>query len=218
MNNLITYNPIDIELPKFSQVKLNPILPNYELQQVSKDNIEDVFEHYQNPKSDTDDFKIEEPVTDKYIPKSKQEYVSKMTDAISKALEDNNIDPKVWTKYLVAQTCIESGWGKSSISTKYNNYSGIKGKGSGNVSTREWDPKRGYYTINSSFKKFNSMEDFADQYVKLLKNRFNAFKGTPQEYLKNIRDKNYFTEPLANYTRMFNGVLNTISKYETSIV
>ena len=46
------------------------------------------------------------------------------------------------------------------------------------VKTKEYSPERGYYTINDSFKSYASIDDFANDYVKILKN-MGAFNGTP---------------------------------------
>lgn len=209
----------------------------YNMNSISKSNISKVFDNYTDPSDfkegdlesilssmipesqDTsindDDFQLSEldetPIIKNYVPKNNKEYVEKMSNAISTALENNGIDPTIWTRYLVAQTCIESGWGRSSISTNGNNYGGIKGGNAKPITTREYDPSKGYYTVKSSFKRFNSVQDFADYFVKKLKNKFGAFNGTPQEYLKNIKNHGYFTEDLSKYTSSFNGVLKTIS-------
>lgn len=127
------------------------------------------------------------------------------------ALENNGINGDMWAPVLVAQTSIESNWGNE-FSRKNNNFAGIKGKGSGLVETREWDPKKGYYTIRDSFKSYPSVEAFADDYVKRLKNRFKAFDGTPEEFSKNIRSRGYFTAKLEDYQRMMNNRLNDVIK------
>lgn len=203
--------------------KLAPEVVDYEtmdIPELEEDNINDVFSPYSYLKSHIpieEDIEedIEDPIEDtkttNWIPKSREDYINIMGKALRNALINNNINPEIWTNYLLAQTALESNWGKSSISTKYNNYGGIKGTGSGSVSTREYSPQRGYYLTHSSFKSFNSVEDFADYFVKRLRDKFKAFSTTPGEYLKNIRKHGYFTAPLNDYSRTFNSILNSIS-------
>lgn len=203
--------------------KLAPEVVDYEtmdIPELEEDNINDVFSPYSYLKSHIpieEDIEedIEDPIEDtkttNWIPKSREDYINIMGKALRNALINNNINPEIWTNYLLAQTALESNWGKSSISTKYNNYGGIKGTGSGSVSTREYSPQRGYYSTHSSFKSFNSVEDFADYFVKTLRDKFKAFSTTPGEYLKNIRNRGYFTAPLNDYSRTFNSILNSIS-------
>lgn len=203
--------------------KLAPEVVDYEtmdIPELEEDNINDVFSPYSYLKSHIpveEDIEedIEDPIEDtkitNWIPKSREDYINIMGKALYNALNNNNINPEIWTNYLLAQTALESNWGKSSISTKYNNYGGIKGTGSDSVSTREYSPQRGYYSTHSSFKSFNSVEDFADYFVKTLRDKFKAFSTTPGEYLKNIRNHGYFTAPLNDYSRTFNSILNSIS-------
>lgn len=207
--------------------KLAPEVVDYEtmdIPELEEDNINDVFSPYSYLKSHIpieedieEDIEegIEDPIEDtkttNWIPKSREDYINIMGKALRNALINNNINPEIWTNYLLAQTALESNWGKSSISTKYNNYGGIKGTGSDSVSTREYSPQRGYYSTHSSFKSFNSVEDFADYFVKRLRDKFKAFSTTPGEYLKNIRNHGYFTAPLNDYSRTFNSILNSIS-------
>lgn len=203
--------------------KLAPEVVDYEtmdIPELEEDNINDVFSPYSYLKSHIpieEDIEegIEDPIEDtkttNWIPKSREDYINVMGKALRNALINNNINPEIWTNYLLAQTALESNWGKSSISTKYNNYGGIKGTGSDSVSTREYSPQRGYYLTHSSFKSFNSVEDFADYFVKRLRDKFKAFSTTPGEYLKNIGKHGYFTAPLNDYSRTFNSILNSIS-------
>lgn len=206
--NYVTYNKLAPEVMDYEIMDIPDIMEN---------NILEVFNPYsflkqQEITEDSVEQSIEEgKKTTNWTPRNKEDYINTMGKALYKALEDNGIDPNVWTKYLLAQTAIESNWGKSSISTKYNNYGGIKGRGSGLVSTREYNPNRGYYSTKDSFRSFDSVEDFADFFVKRLRDKFEAFSTTPENYLKNIRKNGYFTAPLNDYANTFNSVLNSIS-------
>lgn len=143
---------------------------------------------------------------------SKKDYIKTMYGYIYKALQDNGLDANKWAPILVAQTALESGWGNS-FSRRTNNYGGIKGKGSGRVSTKEWSPGKGFYTIKDEFKSYPTIQAFADDYVKLLKNRFNAFKGNVSDFVYNIRSRGYFTAPLSSYQKSIDSILQEVNKY-----
>ena len=145
--------------------------------------------------------------------KNRREYVETISPYIYQALQDNGLDADLWTPIVVAQTAVESGWGNE-FSRRNHNYGGIKGKGSGKVNTREYNPETGeYYTIQDEFKKYDSIEDFADDFVKRLKNRFNAFNNSPAEYVQNIKDRGYFTAPLSDYQNLIDSTLQEVNKY-----
>lgn len=57
----------------------------------------------------------------------------------------------------IAQACLESGWGKSELSLKYNNYFGMKGQGV-KMKTLEDDGKGNLYEVIDSFRSYPTME------------------------------------------------------------
>lgn len=142
--------------------------------------------------------------------KNNKDYAKTMYQHLYTALENNGIDGSTWAPILTAHTSIESGWGNK-FSREINNFGGIKGKGSRVVSTKEWSPSRGYYTIKDTFKSYPSIQAFADDYVKRLKNQFKAFDGSPADYLRNIRKHGYFTASLSEYQRLLDGRLQNIN-------
>ncbi len=141
---------------------------------------------------------------------NRQEYAKTMYNYLYKALENNGLDGETWAPILVAHTSIESNWGNN-FSKRHNNFAGIKGKGSGQVGTKEWSPTKGYYSTTSSFKSYPNISAFADDYVKKLKNRFNVFSGSPQQFLYNLKNKNYFTAKLSDYQNMMNSRLKIVN-------
>lgn len=143
---------------------------------------------------------------------TQKDYTNTMYHYLHEALENNGVDGDTWAPILVAHTAIESGWGND-FSKRNNNFGGIKGKGSGNLRTKEWSPQRGYYVTNDSFQSYSSIADFADNYVKKLKYKFNAFNGSTNDYLKNIRQKGYFTAKLSDYQKSLNKTLRDVNKY-----
>lgn len=205
-NNEISFDNIAVSLPDPLKTEIEAPI---------------IFDEYKTPDSPKKDTKIkEEPILNLKLPNTptkvtsfngKEGYAKTMYQYLYKALEDNGIDGDTWAPVLVAHTSIESGWGNK-FSRENNNFGGIKGKGSKVVSTNEWSPSRGYYPIKDTFKSYPSIQAFADDYVKKLKNTFKAFEGTPNDYLRNIKKRGYFTAPLSDYQRLLNGRLASINK------
>ena len=164
----------------------------------------DIPEEYNKETKELEE--IDNSETEKWIPKDRQDYIDTMGDALYKALQNNGISTD-WTDYLVAQTALESAWGKSSISIDNNNYGGIKGKGV-KAKTKEYNGE--YYSTDSEFKSYKSIDDFADDYVKLLKDKYDIFNSDPKKFTRVLKDKGYYTAPYSDYTRLFNGVLAMI--------
>lgn len=144
--------------------------------------------------------------------KSKEEYVRYLYPHIHKALQNNGLDADLWTPILIAQTAVETGWGNK-WSVQNNNYAGMKASKNDpkteKAATKEFINGR-YEVRYDNFIKFPSVQAFADRFVERLKNKFNAFKGSPSEYLSNIKSKGYFTAPLSDYNKIFNVCLKTV--------
>ena len=102
---------------------------------------------------------------------------------------------------IIAQAIVESGWGKSSLASKYHNYFGLKcgsswkGK-SVNMATKE-EYKVGTLTnIRDNFRVYDSMEDGVKGYFDFINTRRYAnLKGvrSPEEYVRRIKADGYAT-------------------------
>ena len=102
---------------------------------------------------------------------------------------------------IIAQAILESGWGKSSLASKYHNYFGLKcgsawkGK-SVNMATKE-EYKVGTLTnIRDNFRVFDSMEDGVKGYFDFINySRYANLKGVkdPEEYCRRIKADGYAT-------------------------
>lgn len=91
-------------------------------------------------------------------------------------------------KFLIAQLILESGWGRSTLFTKYNNIAGIKAvKGQNFISlpTNEYI-KGKKVRLNQNFAVYSSVKEGIEAYAKVLQNKY--FKGylnkttNPEEY------------------------------------
>lgn len=133
-----------------------------------------------------------------------KDFIIQMKPAFTEALTKRGLDPK-YADYLVAQSALESGWGKHQ-SGKFN-FGGIKGKGTVRK-TREVINGKDVY-INDSFRDFDSINDYADYHVNLLNNkRYNAFNSG--DFISSVVKGGYATDP--NYksilSKMYQQVAN----------
>ena len=101
---------------------------------------------------------------------------------------------------IIAQAAIESNWGRSALSAKYNNYFGIKAGKSWqgktvNMKTGEvFDGKN--VTINSNFRVYDSLADSIRDRNRLLRMpRYKAVElaDTPQKQAEAIKAAGYCT-------------------------
>lgn len=102
---------------------------------------------------------------------------------------------------IIAQAILESGWGRSSLASKYHNYFGLKcgsawkGK-SVNMATKE-EYKVGTLTnIRDNFRVYDSMEAGVKGYFDFINtSRYANLKGvkSPEEYVKRIKADGYAT-------------------------
>lgn len=102
---------------------------------------------------------------------------------------------------IIAQSILESGWGKSTLASKYHNYFGLKcgstwkGK-SVNMLTKE-EYKVGTMTsIRDNFRVYDSMEDGVKGYFDFINTRrYSNLKGVknPEEYALRIKFDGYAT-------------------------
>lgn len=132
----------------------------------------------------------------------KQDFINRFKPVIAQELSKQGINT-AYTNNLLAQLALESGWGTKQSGK--NNYGGIKGKSGTTTSTKEYINGQ-YQTRNQTFKDYNSLEDFIADYVRKLKDRFNAFSGG--DFISNVLKKGYATDP--NYAIKYKEVYNSI--------
>lgn len=137
-----------------------------------------------------------------------QDFVRDMTAAYTKALTAKGISTD-YAKMLVAQDALESNWGKSSLSKDFN-FGGIKAvEGTPFVEkeTKEHDSEKGMYTTKAKFRKFNSLDDYANYKINLLNGkRYQAFIGDPSQFYDRVKAGGYATDP--NYVEKLTKIYN----------
>ena len=138
-----------------------------------------------------------------------QDFVRDMTAAYTKALTAKGISTD-YAKMLVAQDALESNWGKSSLSKDFN-FGGIKAvEGTPFVEkeTKEHDSEKGMYTTKAKFRKFNSLDDYANYKINLLNGkRYQAFIGDPSQFYDRVKAGGYATDP--NYVAKLTNIYNS---------
>lgn len=94
---------------------------------------------------------------------SKKEFYAKYYPMVKDSVKGTPLHPET----VIAQMAIESGWGGSGLTSKYNNFFGVKGKGTPKLLTEE---ERGgkRESEKASFRAYDSAEDSIKDYVKLL--------------------------------------------------
>lgn len=102
---------------------------------------------------------------------------------------------------IIAQACIESGYGRSSLSAKYHNYFGLKcGSGwkgpSVNMSTKEEYTAGTLTSIRDNFRVYSDMDSGVRGYFEFIQYpRYSNLKTatTPRQYLEYIKADGYAT-------------------------
>lgn len=102
---------------------------------------------------------------------------------------------------IIAQAILESGWGGSTLASKYNNFFGLKCGGSWkgksvNMATKEVYSVGTLTDIRANFRVFDSIEDGVKGYFEFINySRYSNLKGVanPEEYCRLIKADGYAT-------------------------
>lgn len=111
---------------------------------------------------------------------------------------------------IIAQACIESGYGKSKLAAKYHNYFGMKcgSKWTGpsvNLSTKEEYTVGTLTTIKDNFRVYTTMAEGVSGYFDFISSsRYSNLKSaiTPKQYLEFIKADGYATSSTYVNTNM----------------
>lgn len=117
---------------------------------------------------------------------------------------------------IIAQACLESNYGKSSLAYKYHNYFGLKcgSKWTGarvNLKTKEEYKAGTMTTITDAFRVYNSMKEGVQGYFDFINiNRYRNLKSatSSKNYIELIKKDGYATA--SNYV---NAVYSIVNKY-----
>lgn len=126
------------------------------------------------------------------------EFIEKIADCVDKYAYLYGIEVH---SPIIAQAILESGWGTSSLASKYHNYFGMKcgsswkGK-SVNFATKEEYTAGTLTKIRDNFRVYDSMEAGIKGYFDFINTkRYANLKGvkSPEEYVKRIKADGYAT-------------------------
>lgn len=123
----------------------------------------------------TNDFKLEFDVI-KTIKTKSNKSIYKLLPYVSVYDSSTMLD-------LLSEAVVESGFNGSTLSNKYNNYYGIKGKGI-DMNTKEYKGDSLYHCVQS-FRKFNSIEEC----VVFRVNRVRKMGTCPNSLYNNLKNK-----------------------------
>ncbi len=124
---------------------------------------------------------------------------------------------------IIAQACIESAYGTSSLGAKYHNYFGMKcgsswkGK-SVNLATKEEYTPGTLTNIKANFRAYDSMDEGIRGYFEFISaKRYANLKSakTPKEYLEMIKADGYATSSTYVNTNMSCVNKWNLAKYDT---
>ncbi len=132
--------------------------------------------------------------------------------AVAEAAQASQLDTHVPAAVTIAQAILESDWGQSLLSTKGQNYFGIKatkGPGpAGVLNMNTWEVMGGAnVTVNAGFKAYNNLYESVMDHGHFLADNARyaaAFKTSdPNEFARRIHAAGYATDP-AYSTKLIN--------------
>lgn len=147
--------------------------------------------------------------------KTQINFINEIKPIIKNAALKNGYNENV-VPAIVAQACLESNYGKSSLSSKYFNYFGLKcgsswtGK-SVNLLTKEEYTKGSITTIKDNFRVYSDMKSGVQGYFDFIKaSRYAKLKTakTAKQYLEYIKAAGYATS--STYVELCMKVVNSL--------
>lgn len=156
----------------------------------------------------------------------KIDYVRKVFGPAVMAGERLGVDPK----FLMGQAALESGWGKSELASKYNNYGGVKaraGQPSVQMSSME-GAGAAQKPVVSSFAVYENPSQFFENWTQFLSRpRYQEAREakTPQAYAYGLKRGGYYTDSAAKYanvlartTKDIDTIISNMDRLDPSII
>lgn len=154
-----------------------------------------------------------------------QAFIAKVADAAQTNQAIYNVPASV----TIAQAILETGWGGSNLSTKYNNYFGIKCTSTASphqlgcvtLTTTEYYPTatggtqikasfRTYRTVADSFKDHGRLLSTASRYAAAF-----AYTQNPDQFIREVRKGGYATDP--KYADTIISLMKTYKLYDYNL-
>ena len=151
---------------------------------------------------------------------TKQEFIEKIADYVEKYAYVYGI---LVHSPIIAQAILESGWGESTLASKYHNYFGLKcgskwTGGSVNLNTKEEYAAGTLTTIKDNFRTYSTMEEGVKGYFEFIQlARYQNLRDItdPQQYLETIKADGYATSSGYVKNTMELVTQYSLTKYDT---
>lgn len=133
---------------------------------------------------------------------TRQEFIEMVSDIVMRVNAKRNFP--LFSSVVIAQACLETGYGQSDRMMKSHAIFGIKATSSwkGKVystKTKECYDKVSFVTITDSFRAYNtfeeSIEDYFDLICKSSRYRKSLQANSPRQCIQAIKDGGYATDP-----------------------
>ncbi|MEO5889739.1 MAG: glucosaminidase domain-containing protein [Ferruginibacter sp.] len=144
-------------------------------------------------------------------------FISRYGIAAKNAAAGSNIFPET----ILTAAALESGYGESALSAKYNNFFGIKADSSWKgkyilYSTKEEDSSGKTYTVNAKFRVYDSAQESFSNYVKFVSGPRYIKAGvtvatTPIEQFAKLKAAGYATS--SKYVEMLTSIYKSVSSW-----
>lgn len=150
-----------------------------------------------------------------------KDFIDKYGTAIATAIRDTGL----FFPAVVAQKAYESGYGKSELASKYNNFGGVKNFGSlpnaGKVSLDTTEVKNGVRVkVKQPFATYPDPETAFRSYVEILKDpkkKYTDMKvftaSSPEEQIKRMVQAGYSTQSPENYLKGLQSIIDAARDY-----
>ena len=128
----------------------------------------------------------EEPLTQENTDLTKDEFIERLLPHAKEIQEGYGVLPSI----TIGQAILESNWGKSQLSSDYNNLYGIKAYGNQEkitLNTQEYVNEQ-WITIDGDFRVYDSWEASMDDHAMLF---VNGVDWSPEKYQKVLTATNY---------------------------
>lgn len=123
-----------------------------------------------------------------YVPDYVKTFIAKM----AKLVQNNK---EICPALIIAQSALETGWGRSTLCLECNNLFGIKATSDWKGETFEKDDAESYGTVKSEFRVYNSWEECIKDYISKIKKSYSEVIGESDYRLASLilRNKGYCT-------------------------
>lgn len=157
---------------------------------------------------------------------SKQSFIKEISSHAVAIQKKHRLLPSL----IIAQACLESGFGSSRLAKEGKNLFGIKGTYNGSfveMNTKEWDRKTGWFSVKAKFRKYPSWQDSIEDHALLFvhglsrekSNRYKALIGET-DYKKAsmaVKTAGYATNP--DYPQLLNRIIEqyNLTQYDNHV-